>query len=201
MAAAKLIPALTIGCALLVAAGIPSGAFAQAPEQPPAGAAVTYTTEAVATVESMGQDRREVLLRSTGGNVFALLASPDVNLARLKPGDGIVVRYVEALAVSLAKSGQDADGKVTGQSGIVGAAPEGSQPAGTVMRQNRATVTINAIDHASHMVSFSGSGGAAHTVAVRDPAAQRFTDTLKVGEQVDLVYTQSLAVTIEPTHR
>jgi hypothetical protein len=112
-----------------------------------------------------------------------------------------VVRYVEALAVSLAKSGQDADGKVTGQSGIVGAAPEGSQPAGTVMRQNRATVTINAIDHASHMVSFSGSGGAAHTVAVRDPAAQRFTDTLKVGDQVDLVYTQSLAVAIEPTHR
>jgi hypothetical protein len=198
MAAATFVPALIIGCALLAALGIPSAAFAQAAEPQPTGATVAHTVEATGIVEAVDQQRREVLIRGTGGNRFALLAGPVVNLQRLKPGNRIVVRYVEALAVSLAKPGQDADGSVTGQSDIVRSAPESSSPAGTVDSEMRTTVTIDAIDHPTHIVSFNGSGNTTHAVAVRDPAAQRFVGTLKVGDRVDLVYTQSLAVAIDP---
>ena len=34
--------------------------------------------------------------------------------------------------------------------------------------------------------------------AVQDPEMQRFVDTLKVGDRVDLVYTESLAIAVEP---
>ena len=164
----------------------------------PAGAAVAHTVEATATVEAVDQQRREVLIRGTGGNLFALLADPAVNIQRLKSGDRILVRYVEALAVSLAKPGQDAGGSMAEQSGIDRSAPVGSSAAGTVKNQMRTTVTIDAIDHLTHRVSFTDPGNTTHSVTVQDPAAQRFVDTLKVGDQVDLVYTQSLAVAIDP---
>jgi hypothetical protein len=59
-------------------------------------------------------------------------------------------------------------------------------------------VTIDAIDHLTHRVSFTDPGNTTHSVTVQVPAAQRLVDTLKVGDQVDLVYTQSLAVAIDP---
>jgi hypothetical protein len=198
MAAATLMPVLTFGCALLATQGNPSAAFAQAAELQAAGATVAHTVEATAVVEAVDQQRREVLIRGTGGNLFALLADPAVNIQRLKAGDRILVRFVEALAVSLAKPGQDAGGSVAEQSGIGRSAPVGSSAAGTVENQMRMTVTIDAIDHFTHRVSFTDHGNTTHSVAVQDPAARRFVDTLKVGDRVDLVYTQSLAVAIDP---
>jgi hypothetical protein len=169
----------------------------RAQERP--GAMVAYTTEAVATVESIDQQSREVLLRGAGGRLFSVKAGPAVeNLSRVKVGDRVVVRYVEALAASLAKPGQGGGSTVTEQGGIARHAPEGARPTGTVGNQIRTTVTIDAIDHAAHTVTFTGPSSAARTVAVRDPEAQRFVDTLKPGDRVDLVYTESLAVAVEP---
>ena len=155
------------------------------------GTTVAYTTEAVATVESIDQQNREVQLRGTGGRLFTVKAGPAVeNLARVKVGDRVVVRYIEALAASLAKPGQGGRDTTAEQSGIARHAPEGARPTGTVGNQIRTTVTIDAIDHATHTVTFTGPANAARTVVVRDPEAQRFLDTLKPGDRVDLVYTE-----------
>jgi hypothetical protein len=163
------------------------------------GTTVAYTTEAVATVESIDQQSREVLLRGSGGRLFTVKAGPAVeNLARVKTGDRVVVRYVEALAASLAKPGQGGGGTAVEQGGISRHAPEGARPTGTIGNQIRSTVTIDAIDRATYTVTFTGPANAARTVAVKDPDAQRFLDTLKPGERVDLVYTESLAVAVEP---
>ena len=113
-------------------------------------------------------------------------------------GDRVVVRYVEALAASLAKPGQGGGGTAVEQGGIARHAPEGARPTGTIGNQIRATVTIDAIDRATHTVTFTGPANAARTVVVRDPEAQRFLDPLKAGDRVDLVYTESLAVAVEP---
>jgi hypothetical protein len=166
------------------------------------GAMVAYTTEAAATVESIDQQSREVLLRGSGGRLFTVKAGPAVeNLARVKTGDRVVVRYVEALAASLAKPGQGGGGTAVEQGGIARHAPEGARPTGTIGNQIRATVTIDAIDRATHTVTFTGPANAARTVAVRDPEAQRFLATLKPGDRVDLVYTESLAVAVEPMNK
>jgi hypothetical protein len=88
---------------------------------------------------------------------------------------------------------------VTEQAGIARHAPEGARPTGTLGNQIRATVTVDAIDRATHTVTFTGPSNAARTVTVRDSEAQRFVETLKPGDRVDLVYTESLAVAVEPT--
>lgn len=166
--------------------------------QDPSGAAVAYTTEAAATVVAIDQQSREVQLRGTEGRLFTVTAGPAVeNLARVKVGDRVVIRYVQALAISLAKPGQGAGGVVV-EGGITRNAPEGAGPAGAMGNRLRATVTIDAIDHATHTVTFTGPANNVRTVAVQDPAAQSFVATLKPGDRVDLVYTESLAVAVEP---
>jgi len=196
----RLIPVLAVGGALLAAQAVPSGALAQAAQ--PQGATVAYTTEAVATVESVDQQARTVVLRGPGGNTFEVRAGPAVeNLSRVKQGDRVVVRYVEALAASLARPGQGGGGTATEQVGVARHAPGQSAPTGTAGAQVRSTVTIDAIDKAAHAVTFSGPANRAQTVRVQDPEMQRFVDTLKVGDRVDLAYTESLAIAVEPLAR
>ena len=195
----RLIPVLAVGGALLAAQAVPSGALAQAAQ--PQGATVAYTIEAVATVESVDQQARTVVLRGPGGNTFEVRAGPAVeNLSRVKQGDRVVVRYVEALAASLARPGQGG-GTATDQMGVARHAPGQSAPTGTAGAQVRSTVTIDAIDKAAHAVTFSGPANRAQTVRVQDPEMQRFVDTLKVGDRVDLAYTESLAIAVEPLAR
>jgi Cu/Ag efflux protein CusF len=180
-----------------VAHATSSDVLAQA--QQSSGAMVAYTTEAVATVESIDQQSRKVVLRGPGGNIFEVQAGPAVeNLSRVKQGDRVVVHYVEALAASLARPGQSGGGTATSQAGITRYAPGQSAPTGTVGDQIRSTVTVDAIDKATHAVTFTGAGNRTQTVRVHDPEMQRFVDTLKVGDRIDLVYTQSLAVAVEP---
>ena len=78
MTVSKLIPVLTVGCALLAAQGMATEAAAQAPEAQPAGAVVVHTTEALVTVETVDQTSREVVLRGTSGNQITLVTSPTV---------------------------------------------------------------------------------------------------------------------------
>lgn len=166
--------------------------------QDPSGAAVAFTTEAAATVVAIDQQSREVQLRGTEGRLFTVTAGPAVeNLSRVKVGDRVVIRYVQALALSLAKPDQGAGGVVV-EGGITRSAPEGAGPAGAIGNRLRATVTIDAVDHATHTVTFTGPANNVRTVAVQDPAARSFVATLKPGDRVDLVYTESLAVAVEP---
>ena len=163
------------------------------------GAMVAYTTEAAATVESIDQQSREVLLRGSGGRLFTVKAGPAVEKSGTgqdrRPCRGPLCRSARRQPCQ-AGSGRWRHGGGTGRD--CAACPEGARPTGTIGNQIRATVTIDAIDRATHTVTFTGPANAARTVAVKDPEAQRFLDTLKPGDRVDLVYTKSLAVAVEP---
>lgn len=189
---------LVAGCTFLAAPV--HHAWAQAQQRP--GPTVAYTTEVAATVESVDPQKREVVLRGPGGNLFAVLAGPAVeNLDRVKPGDRVVVRYIEALAMALGRPGQSGGGNVRDQIGIARNASPGGSPTGTVGAQVRATVRVDAIDRASHTITFTTPSNMARTIAVRDPEARRFLETLKPGDNVDLVYTESVAIAVEPMSR
>lgn len=197
----------TLGFALLAAPGLPSDAFGQASgsaRQQPPDVTVAWTAETTATVESVDQQSREVLLRGPGGNLVTVKAGPSVqNLERVKPGDRVVVRYIEALAASLARPDQSGSSMVQGQGGVARTTSPGggARPTGVIGDQIRATVRIEAVDRAKNTVTFVGPSGAARTVAVREPDAQRFLQTLNAGDLVDLVYTESLAIAVEPMPR
>jgi len=189
----------TAGIGLLACSVVNVPARAQTAGRAP-GTTVAYTTDLIATVESVDQKTREVILRGPNGGKLAVFAGPEVeNLAKVKAGDKVHVHYIEALAASLAKPGSGAGGgTVTTQAGIARATTAGGQPTGTVGGQVKANVLVQAVDKEANTITFTGPENVARTVAVKDPDARRFLATLKAGDRLDLVYTESMALTLDP---
>ena len=57
---------------------------------------------------------------------------------------------------------------------------------------------ITAIDKKNHVVTFYGSDGLSRSVPVTRPEGQEFLSKLKVGDEVELMYTEAVAVSVEP---
>ncbi|HYZ61283.1 MAG TPA: hypothetical protein VE650_02435 [Acetobacteraceae bacterium] len=190
---------LATGLIAALGTGASGLALAQSRTQAP-GTTVAYTTDLVATVESIDQNSRHIVLRGPNGGRVSLVVGPAVeNLAKVKAGDKVRVHYIEALAASLAKPGSGNGGStVTEQTGISRGTTPGGNPTGTVGSQVRSTVVVQGVDRRANTVTFIGPDNVAETTAVHDPDAQRFIATLNPGDRVDVVYTESLALALEP---
>ncbi len=161
---------------------------------PPKPAMVEQTREVSATVAAVDLPRREVTLKGPQGNLFTVEAGEEVrNLPQVEVGDRVVVRFYEAIAAQLAKPGQQA----SASAGVM-RAPVGAKPGAGVARQVTGTVRIDALDPATHTVSFTDPQGHSQTITVRDPKMQDFLKTLKVGDQVAITYTEAVAISVEP---
>lgn len=168
--------------------------------QPPrAAAAVTVSDEdeVSATVESVDQHDRAVLLRGPQGGLLTVVAGPEVrNLAQLKAGDRVIVRYREALAASLARPGTAPPPVQASQRAERAAL--GQKPGGAAEQTIKLRVRITQIDKRHNLVSFIGPAKIERTTEVLDPQMQKFLHTLRVGDEVDLTYTEAVAVSVEP---
>ena len=70
--------------------------------------------EVRATVETVDQQARTVLLRGPTGGLLTVHAGPEVrNLPQVKPGDQVVVRYTEAVAARIVRPGDPAPESTT----------------------------------------------------------------------------------------
>src|SRR5450631_396415 len=157
------------------------------------GETVVASVSATATVTSINQKTREVTIKTDDGVEHSFVASQDVkNLAQVKKGDIITVKYTEALAYKVRKHGT-ASGVETTEAAA--AAKAGAKPAGAVAQQTSVTVTITAIDPTIPTVTFMGPKGNTKTIKVQDP--QKLVG-VKVGDLVDLTYTEAIAVKVDP---
>jgi len=162
------------------------------PATPPAGQAVMASVSVTATVTAINQQTRAVTLTADNGQSYSFVADSAVkNLAQVKKGDRVTVTYIEALAYDVRKSGQPA--AATTVAGA--AAPVGAMPAGAIAQQTTVTVTITAIDPKVPSVTFKGPQGNTQTVKVLHPERLQ---GVKVGDVVDLTYTQALAIKVTP---
>lgn len=158
---------------------------------------VENTEKLTATVESIDLAKRLVTLKAADGRTETVEVAPDVkNLAQVKAGDKVVVRYYEGLAAQLRKKGQPPASSAEAAA-VAAKAPPGQKPAGMVGGTVSGTVVIDSVDKAAHTVTFRTKDGV-HTVAVKKPEAQKFIAGLKKGDEVDITFTQALAVSVEP---
>jgi len=166
--------------------------------QPTEPVHVERTQTVSATVKSIDQQKRLVEL-TDGKESTTIQVPPEVrNLSQLKVGDQVVVSYHEGLAAEFKKKGESTTVGVLDTTTGTARNPEGGQPGAAVGNRVRTTVVIQGVDHSSNSVTFTGPSGMTRTVEVKDPKAQKFIGSLKQGDEVELTYTEALAVTVDP---
>lgn len=143
-----------------------------------------------ATIVSIDKATRMVTVRGEKGNDVKLHADENVTrFDQLKVGDQITATYTESLAVSIRKPGAPAPEKE--KQSIVRA--EG-QVAAKATREQTVSVSVQAIDLATSHLTVKGPEGNTISFKVQDKDQLR---TLKVGDKVDITYTEALLMKAE----
>jgi hypothetical protein len=145
---------------------------------------------ATVTVEAVEPTNREVTVKKADGTYERIYVPEAIKrFDTLKVGDRITARYYETIVLRMTAPGQkDVD---TATSGIV--RTEG-RPSGTASRQQTITATITAIDPRAPSIMFTGPRGWTYSSRVEDTNALA---KVKVGDKVDITWTEALIVSID----
>lgn len=183
--------------ALALLVGCQSSSERQTASTAPPAPLVQEVRQVVATVDAVDLATRRVTLTDAEGRRLPLVVGPQVrNLDQVEVGDQVVVRYREALAAELKIPG--APSRVGQVTASATEAPAGARPQTEVSRQITTTVRIENVDPTGPTVSFTGPNGILRMIQVRDPGMQEFARTLKAGDEVDITYTEAVALSVAP---
>jgi len=184
-------------CIGLACIAILLGACASTPPDP---VTVENTQEISATVEAVDVQKRLLSLRDKSGEKVTVEVSPEVrNLPQVKVGDQVVARYYESLAAELVKRGDESGTtQAPVKDAAIGRSPLGAKPGVVMGTENRQTVRITKFDKKANVIHFYGSDGLARSIPIKSPEGQEFAGKLKPGDEVEVTYTEALAVTVEP---
>ena len=176
--------------AVCVAGSMSLGSPASAETAAPVSGVVTaLSVELTATVVEIDHKTRTITLKAADGRTESFVVGEEAkNLDQVQKGDVVVVTYAEALAYEVKTGG------TTSSTTVAATAQPGEKPAGVVARETTVTVTITAIDEKAPSVTFQGPAGNTRTIKVKHPEKLK---AVKVGDQVELTYTEALALTVE----
>ena len=175
-----------MGTALAVAMSASTMVFAQKPVSHAEAISETFTVTAIDSAA------RVVTLKDKDGVSEEVVCGPEVKrFDQLKVGDTVTVRYYESIATAIRHSGS---APATPASAAVTRTP-GAKPGGTIAKQMTATVTIEAIDPKIPSVTVKTADGNTLSFKVED---KKNIEGYKVGDKVDVTYTQALAISVAP---
>ncbi len=159
----------------------------------PGTASIAQAAQLTAAVEAIDLKTREVTLKGPDGKSHVLTAGPEVrNLEQVKVGDLVVVRYLESLTLTHKKDGKELRSATQAQDGARSAA--GQRPAGVVAQQVEVTADVIAVNATTQTVTLRGPK---RVVDLKVPDRGQF-NLIKVGDQIQAVYSQALALSVEP---
>jgi hypothetical protein len=152
--------------------------------------------EAKLSAQVVGLDKatRTVTLKGPKGNAVDIVAGDEVkNFDQIKLGDFVVARYMQALTLELRKT-KGAARDVTEREMAARAQP-GERPAGVVGRQVTALADVIDVNPKNKTITLKGPRGNVVTLDVHN---QDHFKVVKKGDQVEVVYTEALALSVEP---
>lgn len=162
-------------------------------------AMIERTAEMRSTVETVDARGRTVLLRDPTGGLVTFDISREVpDLARIRPGDQVIVNYRVALAASMARPGTP---PIVDEGIQVQNPPRGSRPGERTSQTVRLRVRIEAVDPVMNTVDFVGPRGVPRRVVLGKPQMQDFARGLRPGDEVEIAYTEAQAIRIVPAPR
>ena len=171
-----------IVCAVLGIAGI---AAAQSKT-------LTGETQTIsATVEAINTTTRTLTMKGPKGNFVDIVVPETVKrFAEIKVGDTLTARYYENLVIR-----KKAPGEKDVDTAAEGVTPGGAaKPAGTAAKQRTITATITALDPKVPSITFSGPNKWTYSARIED---KKVLDQVKVGDKVDLTWTEALLLSFD----
>lgn len=151
---------------------------------------VFYADSVTATVEAVNREDRTVTLREPEGDTFTVAVGEGVALERIEPDDRVNVAYQESLAFELQQPGHTPQ---IGTQNTTERLPEGVQ----FGRKVTTTVEILAVAPQGAAATFRNPDGDVRTVEVDNPANRTRVANLRPGDNVEVTYTEKLAVQLE----
>ncbi len=162
----------------------------------PGKVGVSETMKMTATVLSIDMGSRDVLLMDSQGKLHTVNVSDQArNFDQLRVGDKVTAEYTEAISLQLKKRGTAGGPPASAEEAMV-RSPKGAKAGGAVGRQVTAIATVTAVDTKKQFVTLRGPQGNEFEVQVSDPAQLK---AVKKGDEVEVVYTEALAISVQST--
>ncbi len=184
--------------ALSLAAALPAGA-----QPAPAGAVVTTNQpgevsvvsaiEAAARVTAIDKGARMLTLTGPEGRSFNVVAGPEVrNFAQIAVGDDVVVEYIRAVSLQVQKnSGLRQRSERSGGA----RAEQGSKPGVILGHEIRVLADVIGVDTKKSTITLRTPDGRVVELDVKNP--EHFK-AVKVGDQIEANYLESVAIAVQP---
>lgn len=185
---------------LALAAAFASTAFAQASPPQAAVLAASAPGKGViagkvtlsATVVAIDAAARTATLKGGSGKIIDVVVPPEVkNIGDIKVGDLVTVEYAQALSLQLKPAGGI---RSSTSETATAPAPAGAVAGGAAAKQVVIMANVTAVNAKAGTVTLRGPKGNSVDLSVPDPAQLK---RVKVGDQVEAVYTEAVAITVE----
>lgn len=181
--------------ALPVAAQKPSATGGTVVASEAGKAAIISTAEVTATVVAIDKATRKVTLKGPEQTVDVVAGKEVRNFDQIHVGDLVVVQYQLALSLELRKTRSSA--APTDTMAAVRAKP-GEQPAGAVGREIHALADVVKVDPKNSIISLKGPRGDIVDLHVQN---KDHFKVVKTGDQVDVTYTEAMALSVRPAKK
>lgn len=179
-----------IGAGVVHAGGVPPSAEREAAKP---GIVVTDVLEVKATVEAIDSKKRVLTLRGTQGRAITLRADRAVkNFEQLKKGDGVLVDFVESVAIFIrpAKAPQN-----SAEARLVTIAPKGAKIGALLAETFALTAIVESLDIKTRQMTVKEPHGDRWILPV-DKSFKNL-DRFRKGEEVVLRVTEAIAINVE----
>ena len=142
-------------------------------------------------ITAIDSANRLLTLKNDDGTTDLLYCPPEVQrFAQLKVGDKVTFRYHESLVYSITQAPATAAATTLPQF----VRSFGEKPGATLSQQMKAVVTLSAIDPKTPAVTITTADGTKMTFVVEN---KKNLEGVKVGDKVQITYTQAYAITVE----
>lgn len=153
-------------------------------------------TTMTAIVVAVDWGNRALVLRTEDDELIRLEVSEEArNFPQVRAGDRVVVAYSIGVALALSPSDASNDMRARVDTVTLDRTELGQKPGGTLRSTIHARGVVRAIDPELRTVTFEA---AEHTLTL---AVDEDIDlaNIRVGDQVDALYQESLAISVKPT--
>lgn len=161
----------------------------------PGAVQAVQSMKTTATVTAINPASRVVSLQRPDGQVVDVHAGAEVkNFDKIKVGDKVAADYTQSLSLELKKGPTGATKRIESPT-TVSRSSGSSQAGATIGAQVTLLADVVAVNQQAHSVKLRGPEGRMVDLKVPDPEQLK---RIKQGDQVQAVYTEALALKLEP---